>query len=197
MKKALYLREAANSVIMQSFLQTSLHEMLGISGKYVVVPFSYPGWPTAEFIKQLSFKISDSMYSVGEKLAKEKFKNFNPEKTKLTSDMLEEMWMEASKIITQEIYKGFGSYVYPNRIPGLKESIEEGALIPSDRDENTELNIQAARKTIKEKAEQVDYQDDLLRRFREKYFSHMQETYDLFLEEQKELPKRELGVKIH
>ena len=148
--------EISSSVPIQNLLSETLHEMLEIKGKHTMVAFSYPGWETSTYIQRLAFKMSDLMFQSGERLAKEKFKNFNPEKTKLTLEMLEEIWMEASKAITEE------------------------------RDMNKN-DIGNERKAIMEKAKTVNFQDDFLRRFREKYFSYMQKTYGLFGEQSKEL----------
>ena len=174
--KPLYLNGITNSKLIDSFLVMTLEDMIGVRGEYTVVPFSYPGWPTADYISKMSGRISDAMYEAGLKMAKERFKNFNPEKTKITKEMLEEIWMEATKAITKEIYAGFEEG-QENRIPGLGESIENGAIIPRDRDEVTEEGILAAREMIKAKAEKNDYRDELLRKFRERYFSYMQENY--------------------
>ena len=192
MKKTPYLVSIVNSVVIQNLFQESLNDILGIKGKYTVVPFFYPGWPTAEFIKKISFKMSDSMYKIGEKLAKEKFKNFNPEKTKLPSDIIDEIWMEASRIIAEEIYKGFEE-LDQNRIPGLRESIKGGAIIGRGIEDAI---TEEARQDIEGKIDSIDYRDELLRIFREKYFSYMQKTYDLFSEEKKEIPKVEWKPKM-
>src|SRR3989344_7898599 len=150
--KPLYLNGITNSKLMDSFLVMTLHDMLGIRGEYTVVPFSYPGWPTADYISKISLRISGAMHEAGLKMAKDKFKNFNPDKTKITKEMLEEIWMEASKAIAKEIYAGFEEG-QENRIPGLGESIERGAIIPRDRDEVTEERMLRAREEIKAKAE--------------------------------------------
>ncbi len=171
---------------MKNLLSQTLHEMLEIKGEYTVVPFSYPGWPTADYISKLSNEVAEAMYDEGMSLAKTKFKNFNPSKTKLNLEMLDEIWMEASQKITEEIWVGFEAEP-SNRIPGLEESVERGAIIPRDRREGTEEGMKLARDTIKRKAEENDYRDELLRRFREKYFTYMKENFDLFSESEEEV----------
>jgi len=193
-KKTPYLTDVSNSAVMQNLLSETLHEMLEIKGKYTVVPFFYPGWPTAEFVKALSFKISDAMYKTGEILARKKYASFNPVKTKISSEIINEMWMEASRIITQEIYESFQKGIpTSNRIPGLRESIKKGAIIPIPRDDRDTEGVRAVMET---KLNNGDYLDDLLRKFREKYFSYMQENYDLFKEQGNEQNK-EIRPKIH
>ena len=183
--KPLYLEEISNPTLMKNLLSQTLHEMLKIKGEYTVVPFSYPGWPTADYISKLSNEVSKVMYDEGMSLAKTKFKNFNPSKTKLTLEMLDEIWMEATQKITEEIWSGFETEPL-NRIPGLQESIERGAIIPRNRNEGTEEDMKSARDIIKQRAEENDYRDELLRRFREKYFTYMREHFDMFSEQGKE-----------
>ena len=59
--------------------------------------------------------------------------------------MFEQIWMKASQAITQEIWSGFEAEPM-NKIPGLNESLEEGAIIPTTRGDQ---GISHAREKIK------------------------------------------------
>ena len=72
--QALYLNAITNPTLMESLLSISLHEMLNIRREYEVVPFSYPGWPTADYISKISNNISQAMYDEGLSLAKKNSK---------------------------------------------------------------------------------------------------------------------------
>ena len=183
--KPLYLDEISNPTVMKNLLSQALHEMLEIKGEYTVVPFSYPGWPTADYISKLSNEISKVMHDKGMVLAGTRFKNFNPSKTKLGLEMLDEIWLEVMQKITQEIWLGFENEP-SNKIPGLQESVERGAIIPRDRIEGNEESMKLARNMIMQKAEENDFRDEFLRRFRDKYFAYMKENFDLFSEQDEE-----------
>ncbi len=186
MNNALYVNEIANEEIIEGFLRETVYEMLEIKDRYTVVPFSYPGWSTADYISKLAKKISNSMYHTAEQLGKEKFKKFNPEKTKLTPDILNEMWIAASDAITKEIYKGHAASD-SNKIPGLDEAIEKGAIIARHRENSHHRVLNEAREEMAAQAEKIDYRDDLLRIVREKYFTYLQDNFGLFKEQSREL----------
>ncbi|MEO8638043.1 MAG: hypothetical protein ABI430_04050 [Candidatus Taylorbacteria bacterium] len=184
--KTPYLHQVSSFELIKNLLVESLNEMLKIKDRYRVVPFSYPGWEIAKYTSDMAERISKSMRETGERLAREQFKKFDEGKTKLTKEIVEEMWMSASKSISSEIYAGYDEGK-DNHIGGLNDALEEGAIMRTDKPwEASELEMETARDDIKKQADKINYQDDLLRRFREKFFKRMQSEFGLFTEQKQE-----------
>lgn len=189
-----YIGYVANATVMQNILNETLHELVGAKQKdasvpeHTVVAFSYPGWPTATYVRDLSFKMADAMRDKGLTLAKEKYRDFKEDKTKLTVDMVNEMWGEAAKIVREEIYTSLETPRGPE-VPGLRESLEKGAIIPASRNP-IPVMLDLAREEMQKKAESVD-KEMLLQIFRNKFFAFLQREFGLFQEHNQE-PTSEL-----
>ncbi|HEV7702236.1 MAG TPA: hypothetical protein VGO63_02220 [Candidatus Paceibacterota bacterium] len=189
-KKELYLNDIADSEIIKSLLVTTLNEILEIKDRYKVVPFSWPGWPTADYISKTARKISEAMEKEGERLGKEKYNNFNSDRTKLTPEILEEIWMKASQAITEEIWAGFEAEPM-NEIPSFERDIKKGAIMRNNDPWNEDSESkQKARDQIKTKASKANFNDDFLRKFKNKYFEYIKENFGLFNETSSEFKLR-------
>lgn len=189
------LKEITNQNVISNILRGCLEEMLEIRGEKVVA-FSYPGWDTADFISSLSSEISSAMYETGEGLGKSEFKKFNWETTKLTKEILEEMWVEASKKVGENLLQSFrGSEV--DEIPGVEKALQEGSVIANGGFRANESDHRLAREKISANVEGVKFDREvLLRNFRNKYFEYMQKEFSLFDEEVGEEFKGEFKASI-
>ena len=169
--RPLYLRGLANDGIIKSLLEETLHEMLGIRDTHSVVHFSYPRWPTADYISKVSRAVSDAIFETGTRLAKARFKEFNPDRTKLTPEMLDEMWLEATGAITKAIHDGFENGA-TNTVPGLEKSINEGAVLSRDWQNESKGEIEETRTRLSKKAKTIDYRRAITAFPREVLFVH-------------------------
>lgn len=199
--KPAYINSVAEQYIIENVLNQALHTMLNATD--VIIPSLGFNWETSNFLKDIARNISNVMYAEGERIMKAKVKNFNPERTRLTKDVIEEMWHAGSKEFGNEITKGFiqgeGANIQEgksNRIPGLEQIVREGGIVSralgfrnSDDPEPEELERHYAeiREKLIRSLESADFRDEFLRLARNNYFEYLQERFEIFTDQGAEM----------
>jgi len=189
-----YISAVTNQNLIEDSLRRALYTMLNAID--MSIPSLGHEWDTSNFLKGIAQSVSDAMYAEGEKIMKSKAKDFKPEKTRITKDVIEEMWLAGSRVFGDEIAKGFlqddASNHFQkdnNRIPGLEEIVREGGIIShadgfrnSDDPEEEDLkrHHNELREKLIENLENADYRDEFLRIARNNFFTYLQEKYEIF-----------------
>ena len=194
--KNLVLAKICSSYPIKGIIVDAINDLLGIKNKYVLDQISYTGnlrTEFHEFIDELADEFGKEMEKAGVRIGKEKFKNFDPKKTKLNSEaeIISEIWLELSKLISEKIGKMLQREGEERGIPGLKNIIKEsdvytpdGEWIALDREKGIafEANI---KKELLEKLPKINDKEELLKRFQNELFSYFQTEFGLY-NEQKE-----------
>lgn len=189
------LEEITNGIVVKNIFTNTLEEMLGIKGKYNIHSLSYPGWPIADHIARLSSEISKKMYEVGSNIGKERYKGFSGEKTKLTKDIVGDIWQSVSKLISEKIDQIVVGSEDSREIPGLAEGVKKGVIWSKDKglfprdgkpDVGREKEIGELRNQLIEKLSKLNDSEELLRQFRNNFFGYLQKEFDLYGEQNRE-----------
>src|SRR3989344_750934 len=173
----------------KSLLLKTLQKMMG-SEEYVVVPFNYPGWNISDFISKLSFDISKKLFEEGLGIGQRGFKKFDPQRTKLTSEMINELWMLVSKTIAEEVYKTFEAKEHAE-IPGIEESINDGVIISRTTGmRGNPDDIIPGREAMKKRAAEIKFdKDEFLTNFKNNLYEHMKKEFGLYENFKEDIPE--------
>jgi len=189
------LHSLVNKDAIKNLLADSLYEKLGVKG---TVRFSDLGWQEGSpghFINSIAQKITDQLAMTGEKIAREKFKNFDPNKTKLDPELVAELWRLASDIIAEQIE---GLHHSKNQeINGLEQTVRETPLLP-DIDSPYKMHTseflaysKSQRQKMLDNLPTINHSPELLEGFRNNLFKIMQDKFGLYKEQEGEI-KRQL-----
>lgn len=203
--KAPLLSRLGNSVDIATRLSDILHEHLGMgsfnkfdkmdeklghthAAHYRVLQAHHnENCPLGYFISDLSEDISKTIYDKGKKLCEKRFNKFSQKKTKLTPEILEELWLDVSSLFTKRIYGAYDVISdFQNRgicssdllIPGLSFAITEG---PIAFDKGTQSgDVELVRNVLKNDLDKTNDLIDFYMRVRNELFNDWHNNYGLF-----------------
>lgn len=148
-----------------------------------------PSWPTGKHITDLSFELSQKVESAIGKSLEEKFKKYNPQVTKLSPEVVNEIWMIISNWVGEKIEQQ--AHTESGDIPGLKHGVEEGViLVAGGKKTVPETTVEDRRKAREKFLEKLPHINDeilLLQKFRNNLYQFYKEKYGIFNKELSEL----------
>ena len=218
--KAPTLDRVSNGVDIAMRLSDMLHEHLGLGSfnKYdkmdeklghenpahyrVLQAHHNDDSPLGQFIFNLSDDITETIYNKGRALCEKKFNKFNKKKTRLTPEILGELWLEVSSLFAKKIYKTYDvvdnsaqiNFMAVNdgclrkcfregpfhdlEIPGLSFAIRKG---PIAFDTATGFgDVELVRNILKNDLDKTNDVTDFYRKVRNELFNHWKDNYGLF-----------------
>src|SRR3989338_9050275 len=196
--KPITLDTLSNLTRIENLLKATLYEILGIKDKLTVPEMGYREGTTGYFVHTLALKISDKIDEIGQKLGKEKFKKFDFSKTKLTQEIIEEIWMNVSSLLAEQnesLYKS-GNH----EIPELRKLLEETSFFPGIKaphkmwDPKHQEYYESERKRILENLDRINDANDFIAKFKNDFFGYFKKEYGLFNELEAEI-KHELKLR--
>jgi hypothetical protein len=179
--KTITLDLLSNQKLVELFLEDTLYETLGIRDRLSVPDLWSVG---REFISPIALEVTNKIDEVGKKLGEKKFKNFSSSKTKLTKEILEEIWIEVSSLLAKRIEKLYTSGTH--EIPGLEKLLKETAFFPGIKSpfkmhtkEHKEY-FEEKRKDMLNNIESTNDAQEFVAKFRNKYFNYLRREYGAF-----------------
>jgi len=171
-------------------LDNILHEMLGVKDRYRISSLLRRGSAVVDFLNQLSSEVKKKIETVGNELGTRKFKTFKPKSTRLTPEMISDIWEEVSHLLGEKIMEINAGDDIERKIPGLKDSIERGTIVSVTGTEFSSINpaeSDAARKEMLERLPKMNDAAELIANLRNELFSYFQKEFKLYSEQEQEM----------
>lgn len=187
MPRSPLLCNLSSEVMIRYAFFDALNQTLGIKGEYTLENLTSDGYSdTIDFLSELSAEISQRINQVGQKLGEARFQRFDPTKTKLEPEIIDEIWLEISQLITEKIQEALEKKEVKD-IPGLKEAIEESDVITKDYDWLDSEDGEPIKQELLKKLPGLNDREQLLRNFKNELFSYFQKEFGLYKEQEQEI----------